>query len=59
MRPKSKAKEFKGTVKEVLGAWYFLSTAECSQSVGGLVEGKAPKEVCKLIDKGELEIKEP
>ena len=30
-----------------------------SQSVGGLVEGKAPKDVCKQIEKGEVEVKEP
>ena len=29
-----------------------------SQSVGGLVEGKTPKEICALIAKGEIEIKE-
>ena len=30
-----------------------------SQSVGGLVDGKAPKAISKMIDSGEIEVKEP
>ena len=49
LRPKSFAREFKGTVKEVLGTCV---------SVGCTVDNKNPKEVSKLIDDGEIEINE-
>eukprot|EP00826_Nyctotherus_ovalis_P058321 TRINITY_DN8004_c0_g1_i1.p2 TRINITY_DN8004_c0_g1~~TRINITY_DN8004_c0_g1_i1.p2 ORF type:complete len:172 (+),score=67.34 TRINITY_DN8004_c0_g1_i1:128-643(+) len=43
VRDKSKAKDFKGVVKEILGT---------CQSVGGLVDGKTPKAISKMIDNG-------
>ena len=49
LRFKSYAKEFKGTVKEVLGTCV---------SVGCTVDGKKPKEIQALIDDGEIEINE-
>ena len=60
VKARSKAKDLKGTVKEVLGAWYFFVVWFLnSQSVGGLVDGKPPKEICKMIEKGEIDVKEP
>ena len=47
MRPKSIAKEFSGTVKEILGT---------AHSVGCTVDGKSPKDICALIDSGDVEI---
>ena len=49
LRPKSFAKEFKGTVKEVVGTCV---------SIGCTIDGKSPKEIVSLIDDGELEINE-
>ena len=49
LRPKSYAREFKGTVKEVLGTCV---------SVGCTVDGKSPKEVTNLIDEGEIDVAE-
>ena len=49
MKPKSMAKTFKATVKEVLGT--------CN-SVGCTVDGKAPTVIQKDIDRGEIPIKE-
>ena len=49
LRFKSFAKEFKGTVKEVLGT--------CT-SIGCTVDGKKPKDLSPLIDAGEIEINE-
>ena len=49
LKGKSYAKEFKGTVKEVLGTCV---------SVGCTVDGKKPKEIQGLIDDGEIEINE-
>lgn len=45
MRVKSRAKEFKGTVKEILGT--------CN-SVGCTVDGKKPTVIQEMIDSGEL-----
>eukprot|EP00826_Nyctotherus_ovalis_P058322 TRINITY_DN8004_c0_g1_i2.p2 TRINITY_DN8004_c0_g1~~TRINITY_DN8004_c0_g1_i2.p2 ORF type:complete len:164 (+),score=65.51 TRINITY_DN8004_c0_g1_i2:128-619(+) len=50
VRDKSKAKDFKGVVKEILGT---------CQSVGGLVDGKTPKAISKMIDNGEIDVREP
>lgn len=36
-----------------------ISTKIYSQSVGGTVEGKPPKEICAMIEKGEIDAKEP
>ena len=47
MRPKSLAREMKGTVKEVLGS---------SVAVGITVDGKSPKDVQKDIDAGKYKI---
>lgn len=47
MRFKSLAKEFSGTVKEILGT---------AQSVGCTVDGKHPHDVIQGIDDGEVEI---
>ena len=47
MRAKSIAKDFAGTVKEVLGT---------AHSVGCTVDGKCPKDVCEEIDAGAIEI---
>jgi len=49
LRPKSYAEKFVGTVKEVLGTCV---------SIGCTVDGKTPKEVQSLIDKGEIEVNE-
>ena len=49
MRPKSFAREFSGTVKEVLGTCV---------SVGCTIEGESPKDVQAKIDNGELEFDE-
>eukprot|EP00271_Cylindrocystis_brebissonii_P010785 TRINITY_DN27175_c0_g1_i1.p1 TRINITY_DN27175_c0_g1~~TRINITY_DN27175_c0_g1_i1.p1 ORF type:complete len:167 (-),score=52.38 TRINITY_DN27175_c0_g1_i1:633-1133(-) len=47
MRSKSIAKEFKGTVKEILGTCV---------SVGCTVDGKDPKDLQSGIDEGEVEL---
>ena len=47
MRPKSLAREMKGTVKEVLGSCV---------AVGITVDGKSPKDVQKEIDEGKYKI---
>ena len=47
MRPKSLAREMKGTVKEVLGSCV---------AVGITVDGKSPKDVQKEIDDGKYKI---
>ena len=47
MRPRSIAKEFSGTVKEILGT---------SQSVGCKVEGKHPHDWIDAINEGTLEV---
>jgi large subunit ribosomal protein L12e len=47
MRVKSIAKDFAGTVKEILGT---------AHSVGCTVDGKCPKDVCKEIDEGVIDI---
>lgn len=47
MRPKSLAKEFPGTVKEILGT---------AQSVGCTVDGKHPHVLIEAIDSGDLEV---
>ena len=49
LRPKSFAKEFKGTVKEVVGTCV---------SIGCTIDNKSPKEIGQLIDDGEIEINE-
>ena len=47
MRPKSLAREMKGTIKEVLGSCV---------AVGITVDGKSPKDVQKEIDEGKYKI---
>ena len=47
MRPRSIAKEFSGTVKEILGT---------AQSVGCKVEGKHPHDWIDAINEGTLEV---
>ncbi|ORY40360.1 hypothetical protein BCR33DRAFT_719362 [Rhizoclosmatium globosum] len=49
MRNKSMAKEFKGTVREILGTAF---------SVGCTVEGMAPQDLSEKIQNGEIEIPE-
>jgi len=49
MRPKSMAKELKGTVKEMLGTAF---------SVGCTVDGMSPREMQLAIDAGEVDIPE-
>lgn len=49
MRPTSMAKEFRGTVKEILGTAF---------SVGCTVEGMSPFDMQKAIDDGEVVIPE-
>eukprot|EP01127_Copromyxa_protea_P004547 TRINITY_DN143_c0_g1_i2.p2 TRINITY_DN143_c0_g1~~TRINITY_DN143_c0_g1_i2.p2 ORF type:complete len:169 (+),score=47.54 TRINITY_DN143_c0_g1_i2:41-547(+) len=48
MRPRSLAKEFKGTVKEVLGT---------AKSVGCTVEGADPIDILARVDEGEFDDK--
>jgi len=47
MRPKSMAKDFPGTVKEILGT---------ANSVGCTVDGQSPKDVQEQISSGAIEI---
>jgi len=47
MRAKSQAKEFQGTVKEVLGTAF---------SIGCTVDGSNPKDLQEAIDEGEWEV---
>ncbi|ORZ08618.1 60S ribosomal protein L12 [Absidia repens] len=47
MRYKSFARELSGTVKEILGT---------AQSVGCTVDSRAPNDLCKAIDAGEIDI---
>ncbi|KAJ3127717.1 60S ribosomal protein L12 [Physocladia obscura] len=49
MRNKSMAKEFKGTVREILGTAF---------SVGCTVDGLSPQEVSEKVQSGEIEIPE-
>ena len=49
MRVKSLAKEFSGTVKEILGT---------AHSVGCTVDGKSPKDICAAIDAEEIDVPE-
>ena len=49
MRPRSMARELKGTVKEILGSAF---------STGCTVEGKCPKDLCDEITAGTVEIPE-
>ena len=49
MRPRSLAKEFSGTVKEILGT---------ATSVGCTVDGSDPRDLQKKIDSGEIEVPE-
>lgn len=50
MRPRSCARTFEGTLREIVGT---------CQSVGCTVEGKPAKEVFALITSGELDSSEP
>ena len=50
MKPRSCAKEFSGTLKEIVGTCV---------SVGCSVEGKPAKEIFGLVDAGELDTSEP
>ena len=47
MRPRSMAKELKGTVKEILGT---------AKSTGCTVEGEDPQDVQQSIEDGDIEI---
>jgi len=47
MRPRSIARTFRGTVKEILGTCV---------SVGCTVNGESPKEIQKKVEEGELEV---
>lgn len=47
MRPRSMAREFKGTVKEILGT---------AVSVGCTVEGDDPREIQEQIDDGDIDV---
>mgnify|MGYP003572612059 CR=1 FL=1 len=47
MRPKSMAKDFKGTVKEILGT---------AMSIGCTVDGQSPHDLQAQIDEGTLEV---
>ena len=49
MRPRSLAKTFQGTVKEILGT---------AVSIGCKVDGKSPKQVIAEINNGEIEVPE-
>ncbi|KAG5889750.1 hypothetical protein JTB14_018972 [Gonioctena quinquepunctata] len=49
MRPRSMAKNFSGTVKEVLGT---------AQSVGCTIDGKAPHDVIDEVNDGSIEVPE-
>jgi large subunit ribosomal protein L12e len=49
VKKRSFAREFKGTVKEILGTCV---------SIGCTVDGKSPKEIQAAIDEGEIEINE-
>ena len=49
VHPKSYSREFKGTVKQVLGT---------AISIGCTVDGKSPKEITAGIDDGEVEVPE-
>ena len=49
MRPRSQARAFSGTVKEVLGTAF---------SVGCKVDGKHPQKVIEMINDGEIEVPE-
>lgn len=49
MRFKSLAKEFSGTVKEILGT---------AQSVGCTVDGKPPHDIIEAIDAGDVDVPE-
>ncbi|GAX74787.1 hypothetical protein CEUSTIGMA_g3515.t1 [Chlamydomonas eustigma] len=47
MRPRSCARDLSGVCKEILGT---------AQSVGCTVDRKNPRDLCKMIDNGELEV---
>lgn len=47
MHEKSYAREFKGTVKQVLGT---------AISIGCTVDGKSPKDITEAVEAGEIEI---
>jgi len=49
LRAKSYAREFVGTVKEVVGTCI---------SIGCTIDGKSPKEITELINDGEIDINE-
>ena len=50
MRPRSCAKEFEGTIREMVGT---------AVSIGCKIEGKNPKEIYEMMDNGELPCEEP
>lgn len=50
MKPRSGAKSFEGTIKEIVGTCV---------SVGCTIEKKTPKEVIAQIENGELNVSEP
>ncbi|KAI9332939.1 60S ribosomal protein L12 [Obelidium mucronatum] len=49
MRAKSMAKEFKGTVREILGTAF---------SVGCTVDGQSPQDISEKVQSGEIEVPE-
>ena len=49
MRHKSFARHFSGTVKEMLGTCV---------SIGCTVDGKDPREICRMIDEGDIVLPE-
>jgi large subunit ribosomal protein L12e len=49
MRDKSLAKEFKGTVREILGTCF---------SVGCTVDGASPQDISEKVASGEIEVPE-
>ena len=49
MRPRSMAREFKGTVKEILGT---------AHSIGCTIDGKTAPQVTEMINNGEIQVPE-
>lgn len=47
VHPKSYSRDFKGTVKQVLGT---------AVSIGCTVDGKSPKEITSALEAGEIEV---
>jgi large subunit ribosomal protein L12e len=66
MRPRSLAKAFDGTVKEILGKYWekdffillllWLSFIGTAQSVGCKVEGSHPHDIINQINNGQVDV---